>query len=186
MMGVAATRGTHAHAHGSEGAANCARRASVTTISQAKWAWLCSTALWKARSSRGGDEPRLTKRGEEYAHDFGIDLDALSQRTSPTVQILSRLEHAPPSSGGRAGRRDARPLLRTQMDVPRPHQPRGAFLAAGRTQFSADVPLASKSGSRYRTASPSQRFSRSKHASPIACTRLPYVRLFPWRRVCSR
>src|SRR4249919_2993612 len=36
-----------------------------------------------ARYIAGGDEPRLTKRGEEFAHDFGIDLDALAKERRP-------------------------------------------------------------------------------------------------------
>jgi DNA-binding transcriptional ArsR family regulator len=36
-----------------------------------------------ARFIAGGDEPRLTKRGEEFAHEFGIDLDALSKERRP-------------------------------------------------------------------------------------------------------
>ena len=36
-----------------------------------------------ARLIAGGDEPRLTKRGEEFAHGFCIDLDALSRERRP-------------------------------------------------------------------------------------------------------
>ena len=36
-----------------------------------------------ARFIAGGDEPRLTKRGEEFSQEFGIDLDALSKERRP-------------------------------------------------------------------------------------------------------
>jgi len=36
-----------------------------------------------ARFIAGGDEPRLTKRGEEFARKFGIDLDALARERRP-------------------------------------------------------------------------------------------------------
>jgi DNA-binding transcriptional ArsR family regulator len=36
-----------------------------------------------ARLLVGGDNPRLTKRGTEFAHDFGIDLEALAKERRP-------------------------------------------------------------------------------------------------------
>ena len=60
--------------------------------------------LANARLIAGGDELRLTKRGEEFARDFGIDLDALSRAAPSAVQILPRLEPAPLTSCRRARR----------------------------------------------------------------------------------
>lgn len=40
-------------------------------------------SLSEARLIAGGDALRLTKRGEEFARDFGIDLDALAKERRP-------------------------------------------------------------------------------------------------------
>ena len=39
--------------------------------------------LVRVRFIIAGDEPRLTRRGEEFARDFGIDLEALSRERRP-------------------------------------------------------------------------------------------------------
>jgi DNA-binding transcriptional ArsR family regulator len=63
----------------------------------------------------GRDGGLVTREGAAFLLDFGIDLPAATPSRRALCRFLPGLDRAPPSPGGRPGRRDPAPLLRVAL-----------------------------------------------------------------------